>query len=157
MKLSDDVDVLRRAAETKAVERQDLMAAIRGVEQEQGNADNPEALRGKWEVVFASVPGGAANGFVIGGFYNGYFAIPECVDFFAYSLESKLGGFLGDSAVTSSSPVVIAAAYRKFKFGPIAQEVPPNTRTFTFSYVGEDVACARLDTGAATLFRRVTT
>jgi hypothetical protein len=33
--------------------------------------------------------------------------------------------------------------------------VPPNTRVFTFSFVGEDVALARLDTGAALLFRRL--
>ncbi|KAJ1437654.1 hypothetical protein B484DRAFT_445036 [Ochromonadaceae sp. CCMP2298] len=159
MKLSDDVEVLRRAAETKAVERQELVAAVRGVEQDKGsNAANPEALRGQWEVTWSSSPGGAAQGWVIGGFFNGYFAIKEVVDFYAYSVvvESLLCGFEGDSAVTSTSPcVVIEADYKKFKFGFIKQEVPPNTRVFTFSFVGEDVALARLVTGAALLFRRL--
>lgn len=155
MKIEDDLGVLARAAETKDVERGDIISSFRRVEQQSTGDIDPSVLKGKWELIFSSIPGGAANGFVLGGFFNGYFAIKETVDFFALTLESPIGGFTGPSQVASTNPLVIEYEYKEFKFGPIGQEVPPNVRSYTFVYVNDGLAIARIDTGGAVILKQV--
>lgn len=152
------IDVLRRAAETKEVDRQIVVESIRTLATKKNPTIDPEAIRGKWELIFSSIPGGAANGFLVGGFFNGYFAIKEVVDFYAFSLDTSVGGFIGPSQVASTSPLVIEYEYKKFiplNIGPLGQEVPPNVRSYTFIYVDDGLAVARIDTGGATLLRKV--
>lgn len=71
------IDALRRAAETKEVDRPIVIESIRTLEMKKRPKINPEAIRGQWELIFSSNPGGAGNGFLLGGFFNGYFAIKE--------------------------------------------------------------------------------
>lgn len=76
------------------------------------------------------------------------------VDFFAFSLDSSLGGFVGPSRVASTTPLVIEYEYKKFiplNIGLLGQEVPPNVRSYTFIYVQDGLAVARIDTGMWTL------
>ena len=77
--------------------------------------------KGKWKVVFSSIPGGADKGFLIGGFFNGYFAIEEVCNFYEFSLKSPFGGFRGISRIASKSPLVIEYENTEFKLGPIGK------------------------------------
>ena len=51
--------------------------------------------------------------------------------------------------------LVIEYEYKEFKFGPIGQEVPPNVRSYTFVYVNDGLAIARIDTGGAVILKQV--
>ena len=53
-------------------------------------------------------------------------------------------------------PLEIEFVYTEFKVGFIpAQEVPPNTRSYRFIHVDDEIAVTRTSVGAATLLKRV--
>lgn len=154
----DDIAILHQAAELQNIERAQVINSILLLEKKSTTFEmEPDSLRGRWKLVFTSIPGGAANGFLIGGFFDGYFAISEVVDLYACSLDTNfLSGFRGPpSKVVSKSPLVIEYLYTNFKVGPILNEIPPNVRSFSFIYVDDVIAVARTSTGAATLLRRL--
>ena len=153
---SASLEILRQAVVTKAVDRQKIITSIRQLETKSPKID-AKSVEGKWELIFSSVPGGAAEGYLVGGFFNGYFANKEVVDFFACSLESSLGGFRGSpGTIVSTNPLIIEYVYQVFKIGFLpGQEVPPNVRSYRFIYVDDTIAVARTSTGAAALMKRV--
>ena len=69
----ESVGILRQAAATKAVDRQEVITSIRQLESKSPKID-AKSVEGKWELIFSSIPGGAAEGYLVGGFFNGYFA-----------------------------------------------------------------------------------
>ena len=150
------LEILSAAANTREVDRKTVIDSINRLEKINSKINvDPKLLEGRWELIFSSIPGGAANGFLIGGFFNGYFSIKEVIDFYAFTLTSPLGGFKGPSRVASKSPLIIEYEYREFRIGPIGQEVPSNIRNYKFIYVNKDIAIARISSGGATLLKKI--
>jgi hypothetical protein len=158
---AENIAILRQAANTRDVERRAVIDNIRELEtqSQSGKAKliDPASVEGNWQLVFSSIPGGAANGFLVGGFFDGYFSLKEVVDFYECSLKTNLGSFRGPpSVVTSTAPLEIEFVYTQFKVGPIpGQEVPPNVRSYRFIYVDDEIAVARTSAGGATLLKRI--
>ena len=100
---AENIALLRQAAFTRDVARRDVIDNIRQLESGKANKIDPTSVEGKWELVFSSIPGGAANGFLIGGFFDGYFSIKEIVNFFECSLTTNLGSFRGPPSVVTST------------------------------------------------------
>ena len=150
------LEILSAAADTREVDRKIVIDSINRLEKMNSKVNlDPKLLEGKWELIFSSIPGGAANGFLIGGFFNGYFAIKEVIDFYAFTLTSPLGGFKGPSRIVSKSPLIIEYEYREFRIGPIGQEVPSNIRNYKFIYLNKAIAIARISSGGATLLKKI--
>jgi len=102
---------------------------------------------------------------VLGGFFNGYFSIKEVLTFCDngfITLSSTLGSFRGKSVVESdpldpTSTLSVNYCFEEFKvWGPIGQEVPPNDKSYSFVYVDDELAIARIaPSGAVTLLKKL--
>lgn len=97
-KPSSLLDELQSAALHRNIDKRRVIECIEGIESAPSSS-SPESLKGTWELVFSSlIP-------------SGYFPIQELCDFYAFSLRSSwgpipLGGFVGDSRITSAKPLV---------------------------------------------------
>lgn len=152
------IEVLKSATLNRNIERVEVSKSVNKLEKLcSSKVVDAASVFGDWDVVFSSVPGGAENGFVLGGFFNGYFAIQETCSFSIgdFKLRSSLGGFAGPSRISSAKPLVIEYEIKEFKLGFIAAEVPPNLRSYCFIYVDKELAVARcLPSGAAALMKK---
>lgn len=108
MMSAENIAVLRQAAFTRDVDRRDVIDNIRQLDTQSEKVKiDPTSVKGKWELVFSSIPGGAANGFLIGGFFDGYFSIKEIVDFFECSLKTAVGSFRGPPSELKSTVMLV--------------------------------------------------
>ena len=156
-----DVDlILERAASQRDVDR---VVVVESMSKIKGNKVKSDDVLGKWELCFSSVPGGAAEGFLVGAVYdNAYFAIKEVVnfatDFESIELNTPLGTFKGLSGISNQSPFTIEYEFEKFvplNVPFLAQEVPPNRRSYSFIYLKNGIAVCRTSTSALTLLKRL--
>ena len=129
-----------------------------------GGKVQADDVKGRWEIVFSSIPGGAAEGFLIGGVYdNAYFAIKEVInfasDFESIELNTPLGSFKGLAGISpKQSPFTVEYEFEKFiplNFPLLSQEIPLNRRSYTFTYLKDGIAVCRTSSSALTLLKKL--
>ena len=152
--------ILERAVTKRDVDRNiviDCMSKIKG------NKVKADDVLGRWEACFSSVPGGAAEGFLVGAVYdNAYFAIKEVIsfesNFESIELNTPIGSFKGLAGISNQSPLTVEYEFEKFlplNIPLLAQEVPINRRSYSFIYLKNGIAVCRTSSSALTLLTKL--
>ena len=153
--------ILQQAAAKRDVDRRRVIECLSTVKGGKVQADD---VKGRWEIVFSSIPGGAAEGFLVGGVYdNAYFAIKEVInfasDFESIELNTPLGSFKGLAGISpKQSPFTIEYEFEKFiplNFPLLSQEIPLNRRSYTFNYLKDGIAVCRTSSSSLILLKKL--
>ena len=157
-----DRDILSEVCKTRDVDREALLNLINKVLKDNSKSNDAKSIiEGSWECIFSSIPGGAANGFVVGGFFNGYFAIEEIINFNNGKIEvkSSLGSFVGSYKIVKQ--LTIEYELEKFiplNIGILAQDQPLRgyQANYQFLYINDDIAITKIaPSNACVLLKRV--